>query len=481
MADAPGPARPSGDAVTIEERLGPELVARMLAALRNARLYDATNQTLANQIGELHGTILQLLEDELSMISLGQSIYLNGHLVRAPRTAATTFEALSREFESRDLGGFRVHEGVRVQELVVFIKLLASHSDARRAAALPAAMGGAGVTHVSLITTEEVRAFGAAGEAATEAADERERAKRTYAQAVQGVRGAILRSAKTGRPAIRPLKRVVQPIVESIMNNEYSIVGLTALKQHDEYTYAHCVNVSVVAIGIGSQLGMSRAAVANLGVAAILHDIGKLRVSPEVLAKPGKLTDEEWQAIQRHPLEGVLLTSQVPGFSPLNLEMLQVCLQHHLTCDGGGYPRGANSFALVTGSRIVAVADCFDALTSHRTYRTRPMTGYEALQLLLGPDRSRYDTAVVWALVKTVGLYPAGTLLLTTQGHLVVSLGNHPEDVRRPVVRLIARPDGTLPSEHAPEIWSPLPQDLHVARVLHPEEFGFEIDRLMAA
>ena len=209
MADAPGPARPSGDEVTIEERLGPELVARMLAALRNARLYDATNQTLANQIGELHGTILQLLEDELSMISLGQSIYLNGHLVRAPRTAATTFEALSREFESRDLGGFRVHEGVRVQELVVFIKLLASHSDARRAAALPAAMGGAGVTHVSLITTEEVRAFGAAGEAATEAKDERERAKRTYAQAVQGVRGAILRSAKSGRDRDREPTRHV--------------------------------------------------------------------------------------------------------------------------------------------------------------------------------------------------------------------------------------------------------------------------------
>ena len=481
MVDPRDPSHRAGDAPEAEERLGAELVFRILAALRNARLYDASNQTIVAQIAELHGTILQLLDDELTLISLGQSIYLNGHLVRAERASATVFEALRRVFEDRALGGMRVHEGLRAPELLVFLKLMATHSDARTAAALPMAMAGAGVTHVSLITAEEIRAMGDGGPATAEAKDERERATRIYAQAVQGVRGAILRSASSGRPAIRPLKRVVQPIVESIMSNEYSIVGLTALKQHDEYTYAHCVNVSVVAIGIGRQLGMSRTALANLGVAAILHDIGKLRVPAEVLSKPGKLTDEEWQAIKRHPLEGVLLTTQVPGLSALNLELLAVCHQHHLTCDGNGYPKGTRTIRPTTSSRIVAVADCFDALTSHRTYRARPLSGFEALQLLLGPDHARYDTAVVWALVKTVGLYPAGTLILTTEGHLVVSLGNHPDDVRRPVCRVIAHPDGTLPPEHTPEIWSPLPERIHVARVLHPEEFGFEVDRLLAA
>jgi hypothetical protein len=132
-------------------------------------------------------------------------------------------------------------------------------------------------------------------------------------------------------------------------------------------------------------------------------------------------------------------------------------------------------------ARIVSVADCYDAMTTHRAYRARPFTGYEALRTLLGPDRAYFDPAVLWALVQTVGLYPAGTLMQTESRHMVLSLNNDREDLRRPQCRVLAYPDGTHALEGRPEIWEPMPRHESVRRVVPPEEFEVEIDRLLAA
>src|SRR5258705_13015402 len=115
-------------------------------------------------------------------------------------------------------------------------------------------------------------------------------------------------------------------------------------------------------------------------------------------------------------------------------------------------------------------------MTAHRAYRARPFTGHEALTTLLGQDRSYFDPAVLWALVQTVGLYPAGTLMETESGHMVLSLNNDREDLRRPHCRVLAHPDGTHALAGPPEIWEPMPRHNSVRRVVPPEVFECEID-----
>jgi HD-GYP domain-containing protein (c-di-GMP phosphodiesterase class II) len=314
-----------------------------------------------------------------------------------------------------------------------------------------------------------------------EGKDKKARARQMYRQAFQGARAAILRTARTGRPAIRRAKRVVQPIVDSVMKNEFSVVGLTAIKNHDEYTYAHSVNVGILSIAIAHTLGLPRSELASIGLAGLLHDVGKLTIPIEVLAKPGRLTDDDWTLMRRHPLEGIKILGRMPGLSTLLLDALDVSLYHHRRLDGSGYPAVTEGRRPPPIARIVTLADCYDAMTMHRSYRTRPFTGYEALHTLLGPDRRFYDPAVLWALVQTVGLYPAGTLLETASGHTVLSLNNNREDLRRPECRVLARPGGHLSLEAHPEVWAPMPRHESVARVLAPEEFEVEIDRLLAA
>jgi HD-GYP domain-containing protein (c-di-GMP phosphodiesterase class II) len=482
MRPEPAPRGPRSDAAAVESLVGPLLVARLHGLLKAVRLYDLSNQAVRDPLANLLALIGRIPEGELVLVAMGQCFYVNGVRVRAEPSQTAMFQTLTYEFERRRLGGLRFLEGLEGPELGTFLRLFAESQDPERAARLPEAAAGAGIVHVLPITLEELQSLGRGLEAGAEAAvGERERAKETFHRAVRGARGALTHAARTGRPALRSVKRVVQPIVDTIMKNEYSIVGLTAIKHHDAYTYAHCVNVSILAIAMGQALGLSRASLANLGVAALLHDIGKLAVPPAVLAKSGRLDAEEWGMMQRHPIEGVRMVSRMPGLSALTLDMLQVCLQHHRSLDGRGYPAAARPTRLSTASRIVAVADRFDAMTAHRAYRRRPFTAYEALQLLVAGEPGWHDPAVLWALVRTVGLYPAGTVLRTTSGHLMLSLNGNPADARRPDCRVIARPDGTAPPDGEPELWLPMPPDISVVEVVDPDHIDGEIDDLLAA
>lgn len=480
------PLEPMDDERHLETVVGPQIVARMHGLFRAVRTYALDNQTVRAQMTQLLRLLKKTMEEEheLALVAMGQCFYLNGARVRAEPSQITFFDSVSTHFEDRKLGGVRFLDGLTADELGAFFKIMLDHADPVRAARLGDALAGAGVAHVTPITLDELQAMQAELEAEHDPNDksERGRAKETFWRAVRGARGAIMRTARTGRPAVRRIKRLVQPIVDSIMKNEYSIVGLTAIKNHDEYTYAHCVNVSILSIAMGQTLGLPRAALANLGVAALLHDIGKLTIPPGVLTKPDQLTASEWALMQRHPIEGVKIVSRMPGLSSLTLDALRVCMEHHMTYDGkSGYPQLAGHCTLGTLTRIVSAADCFDALTAHRTYRKRPFTGFEALSLLLGHDRERFDPAARWALVRTVGLYPAGTVMLTRSGYLVLSMSTNTDDLRRPHCTVLARPNGTMPTDEHSRTWDPMPADETVARVVPPDEFEASVDQLLAA
>jgi HD-GYP domain-containing protein (c-di-GMP phosphodiesterase class II) len=465
----------------VERRLGASILTRLHGLLRSARLYDMSNQALREQVDDMLRLLEQTTDGETVIVAMGQCFYLNGTRLRAEPTQAPLFAALTREFELRRIGGVRFLEGLTADEIGAFIRLMNTVHPA--AGDFGEALGAAGLIHVAPVSLEELGALAEEIEAASREADadERTRARVVYQRALRGARSAILRTARTGKPPIRRVKRLVQPIVDSIMKSEYSIVGLTAIRQHDAHTYAHCVNVSVLAIAMGQRLGLSRNELADLGVAGLLHDIGKLTIPPEMLAKPGRFTPEEWRLMQRHPIEGLKTVARMPGLSLLTLVSMQVCLQHHVGAFGGGYPELRRPFHHATPARIVAVADCFEAMTAHRAYRGRPFTGYEALQQLLGHERGRFDPAALWALLRTIGLYPAGTIMLTMSGYMVLSLSPNSADPLRPHCRVLSRPDGTMPIEGDTALWSPMPLDEAVARVVVPEEFEFEVDRLLAA
>ncbi len=464
---------------------GATLLVRLSALMRTARTYDVSNQAFQRQMAEFMGVLRGLLEDadEVALVVVADYFYVNGVRVKARSEILGAYHGLLADFERRRVGGLRFLNAVEEAEVERFFQIFLAAEDPGVAEHLGEAVVEAAVTNILLVPFSELEAddVDRALEGEPKHQTDRRRAKKVFWRAMMGTKKIVLRARQTGRPDLRHAKRVVQPIVDSIMKQDYTLVGLGALKSHDEYTYAHCVNVSVLSIGIGQTLGLPRQALADLGVAGLLHDLGKMTIPGDVLRKPGKLSADEWGMMRRHPIEGAIMISRMPGLSPVMLDSMRACLEHHMNYNRTGYPEIDLDWGQATMSRIVAMADCFDAITAHRAYDTRPRTPFEGLQLLLGPIRTNFDPAVLWSLVKTVGLYPAGSVLQTASNHVVLVTSPNPKDVTRPFCRVLVRPDGSQPSEDAPETWDPMPDSEHADKVIKPEEHQHNTNELLAA
>ncbi len=486
MAESPivGSGQTPPGQSALASAIGPQLLIRMAALVRTARTYDVTNQAFQRQLQDCLAVLQKLLEAEpdITLAASAGYFYLNGARIRASASLLAVYHALMQEFERRGLAGLRITEGLTGPELERFFQLLVAAEDALAAEQVLGDLHAASVDHIQPIALSDVSEDDIAQELdAGDPNSDRGRARRVFWRAVLGTKKMLTRTQQTGRPDLRHAKRLVQPFVDQIMNHEFSVVGLTAIKDHDEYTYAHCVNVSILSVGLGHVLGLSRQALSDLGVAALLHDMGKLTVPGEVLRKPAKLDAEEWKMMRRHPIEGVKMLFRLPGLSPLTIDAMRSCLEHHMNYDGSGYPRVSMPWGQSTLSRIVAMADCFDAMTAHRAYHKRPFTPYEALRYLLGTAHASFDPAVRWALVQTVGLYPPGTVMITGSNVAVLSIAPNPADLVRPQCRVLVHADGRVEPEEGGEIWNPMPESERVERVLAPEDLQINIQEYLAA
>ncbi len=241
---------------------------------------------------------------------------------------------------------------------------------------------------------------------------------------------------------LRQAKRAVQSIVDLILSEELSLLGMTTLKDYDEYTYQHCVNVAILAITMGNRLGLSKQQLSQLGVSGLFHDIGKVCVPNAVLQKPGKLSPEEWAVMKSHPVEGVKIITKLHGLSSLSMRAMIVAYEHHLNVDLSGYPRLRRRRSQNLFSRVIAICDCFDAMTAHRSYQKEPFTPYEALHYMTTRLPDRFDTSLLKVFIRTVGIYPAGTVVRLNTGETAVVILPSSEDVAAPTVKILRDADG---------------------------------------
>lgn len=244
-----------------------------------------------------------------------------------------------------------------------------------------------------------------------------------------------------GQPGdMEETQRITERFADRIAADPYQALLLTTVKSHDEYTFHHMVNVCVLSIALGHAIGLERSQVVNLGIGALLHDVGKVKVPREILQHAGPLDEEQWRIVQHHPVDGTGLILQTTRdlFHPA----ATIVLEHHAAYDASGYPslRGQRQPALL--SRIVSVADCFDAVTSARPYR-QPEERRQALALLQAGAGKGFDPRVVRAFVRMMGLYPIGSLVELSTGEVGMVVSNHERLLARPTLRVILDASGS--------------------------------------
>jgi len=404
-------------------RLADELSRRFAAAVRGAQLYAPGHPLVARSVGGLIDT-LRLAHESTASIAIG---IVGDELVvgevPVPRAVETMGEFIHRV---RHLGIERIviDRGVQAAELEQLVDAIARAESGDPAAAL----GRLPHIRVGRLDVDK-RSFARTGDIAT--------FRRLYDDAVR-VAGDVWESARVeGAPDAAAARDMIDSLVDALVQNRTALLALTALKDYDNYTFTHMINVSILTMAQARGLGLDGALLREFGLSGLMHDIGKVEIPSDILNQPRELTEQEFTILKQHPVYGAEMlrnTPEMPALAPI------VAFEHHLRADGTGYPAAVRS-TLNLGTTLAGIADVYDAMRSQRIYQSA-FPADRILAVLQRNDGKQFDQHLVRRFVQLVGIYPAGNLVRLDTGEIAVVLEPHAPDPHRPGVRILLGADG---------------------------------------
>ncbi|HET9464031.1 MAG TPA: HD domain-containing phosphohydrolase [Gemmatimonadales bacterium] len=421
---------------------GRSLLLALYSALRSLKMYPVENATVQKALDDLDAFARALLqaEIELEVRVAGDFIFVNATRLRVELDNYASFSHILAMLRAFEIGVLHIRSGMERREWQVFLSLLLSISQQpetdERLEVLQERLDGAKVVHLEL---ERAQPEGGSSE------ESRHQAKRVYAESVAVTRD-VISGARLGRGTrLKRVKRAVQLVVDQVLNNETSMVGMTTVRDYDEYTFTHSVNVCIFSVALGKKLGFSKVQLYDLGMTALLHDVGKARVPAEILNKTGGLEDREWKFIQQHPWLGALTLFGMRAYEEIPYRSILVAHEHHMKMDLTGYPKTIRPRTLGMFSRIVSVADGFDAATTRRVYNTTAIEPDQVLKEMWENPKRGYDQVVVKALINLIGIYPVGTCVIldTLEVGIVAAPNPDGQQLNRPLVRIAVDIDGS--------------------------------------
>ncbi|MFV1982440.1 MAG: HD-GYP domain-containing protein [Thiohalomonadales bacterium] len=273
---------------------------------------------------------------------------------------------------------------------------------------------------------------------------------------------------------------IVTNLVDSIVSSPDASMWLTHLKKRDEYTAIHSVNVCILTITFGRAIGVDKKDLINLGLGALLHDIGKMKTPLEILNKEGKLTKDEFTIMMRHPYEGYSVLKEDKNMSP---ESLEIILSHHERLDGSGYPGNITEVKITYFTRIVSIVDVYDAITSDRVYHDG-ISPHDALNKLFQWMPGKYDKELMEKFIKTIGIYPIGSIVELKSGHVGMVAKFDEKNKLRPVIMLLLDKNKKSYSQRkmintSNPMWRKKNYSVEIKRIVEAKEYGINVNAIL--
>ena len=423
-------------------KLGNNLVTKFHVMTKVSQIYDVKNVTFRQFMQESLETINALVEKTggVCLKVVKDDFFLNDQRLRYSVEGFTSFKYVTTQWKKKMIGGVTIRERIDERILQEFVYTLNGLPDGKpeNANRFNERMTSSKIHSIEVMPLEEAEGEDAAS---LQNDDQKAVAKKVFFETLGTIRDVITQIKTKQYPDVRKLKRLAQTTVNLMMQDESIMLGLTAIKNYDEYTFNHSLNVSIYGLAIGRRLGFSKKTLTELGITALLHDIGKSKVPLEVLNKPGKLDEAEWDQMKKHPLMGVEIVLNLKQLGEINPKMVIGIFDHHLRTNLTGYPKLFRKKTPSLFGRIIQIADVYDAMTTPRVYRNKCYTPEQVLAIMLRDQGTQFDPILLKIFIGLVGIFPIGSLVMldTQELGIVYKANPDPKLIDRPQVILISR------------------------------------------
>ncbi|MFH1372712.1 MAG: HD domain-containing phosphohydrolase [bacterium] len=455
-----------------------KLVNLFFILYKNARIIDSNNPAFKRQCVNFHEQLQgQFVDaDQVAIKVVDGRYFINHRLVRFDDQGVSGAAAIIREWETVGLAGIKFQADISVREVEELFTFVAGiKPTGENVERLSEALKSYRRPTVSFLSVREVRA-----EQPIVAKQIRRQfrvaARATFFRAMTTVEENMA-SVTLGRDIdVSKTKRVIRSLIDHIAKDEQSLLELAAIKNFDDYTYAHSTNVSVYALTMGVRLSLDRARLSQLGFAALFHDIGKVKLPADLIRKPESYDEDDWIQMQRHPLLGAKTILRNLRLETHTARASRVAFEHHINADHTGYPiRHRQKQSLNVFSRIISIVDTFDALTAGRVYLRSPISPDKVLEKMSYQMKVKFDPFLLKIFNDVIGIYPAGTLVLLTTDEIALVLTNNDVDKSRPYLKVVGNKQGLLQAPEWVDLSLPEHSARRIVRAVDPAHHGLDI------
>jgi HD-GYP domain-containing protein (c-di-GMP phosphodiesterase class II) len=457
-----------------EERL----VVLFFGLYKTARLVEATNATFVKQAQAFYDQLQKAFEHttQAAIKLVADRYFYNDHLARIDEQA-TGAATIAAEWRQNGIGGVQFGDRITLEQIAQFFTFMAEAKTAGETnEQLTSRFKSLRIENIVLLAavlerqlnqpviTEEVRQ------------KFRQAARGRFFKALSNAEEVIVGAAQNKEINISKTKRVVHGLIDHIMRDEQSLLELTAIKDYDDYTYAHSTNVCIYSLTMGVRFGLDRPRLSQLGFSALFHDVGKVNLPKDLISKPDAYDENDWKQMQMHPILGAKTILRNLKFDIYTARAARVAFEHHINNDFTGYP--ALKFAKARPnlfSRIVSIADTFDALTSGRMYLRKALQPDAVIRKMHYQMAVKFDPFLLKLFTNIIGMYPTGSLVLLSTDEIAVVITNNETSPSRPYVKIVGNRDGMLTNPEWRDLSHTECAEQTITRLIDPERYGLKL------
>jgi len=434
--------------MTLETRLlHEEFVRTFYKLIQLAKIHEDNNQLLLECIEELMQVIARLLvdDDQITLQISRGNIYLQDEKLRYRREIDSLINNLLRYLEKRNLPGlcfFTDIQDASAKGIIEFSRILNNAKQQEDPLKwFVQQLENQGFAWAEVVYEQDASPEDQPPE--TDPQDQvqecKEKARKSYFYALDSLKEVAEKISCQKKAGVRKSLRVIQNMVDLVMEDEPILLGLSTIRDYDDYTFTHSVNVTILSMCLGQRIGLSRTSLHHLGVCGLFHDLGKLDIPIEIINQPGKLNQSEFEEIKKHTIYSVAQIIKLHAPHDLKAKILLPPFEHHMKYDLSGYPKTNRKKPVSLFGRIITIADVFDAITSPRVYRHMAFSPDQALNIMLDGAGTDFDPILLKMFINMLGVYPIGSLLELDTGELGLVMDNDTTfDGARPMVVLLA-------------------------------------------